>query len=66
MTAALADLSKLARPSSAFAAFYGHFLSAFAPFRQGIPAINYPSIDSQQYIVRPARCEEAAVKPMEA
>jgi hypothetical protein len=54
MTAALADLSKLARPSSTFAAFHGHFLSTFPAFRPGISAINSPSIDSQQYIVRMA------------
>jgi hypothetical protein len=29
MTAALADLLELARPLPAFAAFQGHFLSAF-------------------------------------
>jgi hypothetical protein len=66
MTAALANLRELACPPSAFAAFHGQFLSAFPAFRPGISAITSPSIDSQQYIVRMAGCEEAAIKPMEA
>jgi len=66
MTASLADYRELARPSSAFAAFYGHFSSAFPACRTGISAIASPSIDSQQYIVRMAGCEEPAIKPMEA
>jgi hypothetical protein len=65
MTASLADRRELARPPSAFAAFQGHFLSAFAACRTAISAIASSSIDSQQYIVRMAGCEEAAIKPME-
>jgi hypothetical protein len=35
MTAALADLRELTRPPSAFAAFQGHFLSAFLTIFNG-------------------------------
>jgi hypothetical protein len=46
MTASLADRRELARPPSAFAAFQGHFLSAFAAFRPGICAIDFSSLKS--------------------
>jgi hypothetical protein len=41
MAATLAGQSKHARPLSAFAAFQGHFLTAFAAFRPGICAITF-------------------------
>jgi hypothetical protein len=66
MTASLADRRELARPLSAFAAFQGHFLSASWPSAQEFAPSLSPSIDSQQYIVRLARCEEAEIKALEA
>jgi hypothetical protein len=43
MTAVLADLRELTSSPSAFAAFYGHFLSAFAAFPPEICAITFSS-----------------------
>jgi hypothetical protein len=48
MTAALADLRELTRSPSAFAAFQGHFLSAFAAFSSSSKKIILGPVNNRQ------------------